>query len=158
MDPNPITRRDALAAAGAAGISALAADASAREARPAQPPPGGDSVAKTIFHVDPDKKMAEQAVVGHNRLHPDVPPVAEVAPGDSFLVECLDWTDNQIGDNDSADDVAHADLNAVHMLSGPFRVKGAEPGDPRSSTSLIRDRCGAGATPASSPRPMAAAS
>lgn len=73
--------------------------------------------------------MAEQAVPGHNRLHPDIPSVVEVLPGAAFRVECLDWTDNQIGNNDSAADIAKCELHAVHMLSGPFHVRGAEPGD-----------------------------
>lgn len=130
MDDRGVTRRDLLTAAGAAGVSALASGvetsaAEDRNNRAAQT----DSVIKTLFHVNPDKKMAEQAVPGHNRIHPDVPAVVEVRPGDAFRVECQEWTDNQVGNNDSAEDVAKYDLHAVHMLSGPFHVVGAEPGD-----------------------------
>jgi formamidase len=44
-------------------------------------------------------------------------------------VECKEWTDAQIGNNDSANDVRDVDLTACHMLSGPIAVEGAEPGD-----------------------------
>jgi formamidase len=55
--------------------------------------------------------------------------VATVRPGAEFRLECRDWTDCQIGNNDSADDVRDVDLTACHMLSGPIAVEGAEPGD-----------------------------
>ena len=57
---------------------------------------------ETLFKVDLDKKMDEQDLVGHNRWHPDIPPVVAVEPGTTFRIECLDWTDGQIGDNDTA--------------------------------------------------------
>lgn len=82
-----------------------------------------------IFHVDPTKSMREQDVPGHNRWHPDIPVVATVKPGDEFRIECCEWTDGQIGNNDSSDDVRDVDLSVAHMLSGPFGVEGAEPGD-----------------------------
>ena len=44
-------------------------------------------------------------------------------------VECREWTDDQIGNNDSANDVRDVDLTHAHMLSGPIAVEGAEPGD-----------------------------
>ncbi|MEV0973749.1 formamidase [Microtetraspora glauca] len=84
---------------------------------------------KVVFSIDQSKSMREQAVPGHNRWHPDIPAVATVRPGDEFRVECRDWTDCQVGNNDSANDVRDIDLTQVHMLSGPFAVEGAEPGD-----------------------------
>ncbi|MHB1536412.1 MAG: formamidase [Acidimicrobiales bacterium] len=84
---------------------------------------------EVIFSVDPNKSMRDQDVPGHNRWHPDIPVVATVKPGDEFRIECCEWTDNQIGDNDSSDDVRDVDLSVAHMLSGPFAVEGAEPGD-----------------------------
>lgn len=83
----------------------------------------------TVFHVDQRKSMREQDVPGHNRWHPEIPAVAEVRPGDEVRIECKDWTDGQIRDNDSADDVANVVLDHNHMLSGPIAVAGAEPGD-----------------------------
>ena len=84
---------------------------------------------KVIFSVDQSKSMRDQAVPGHNRWHPDIPTAAMVRPGDEFRLECRDWTDAQIGNNDSANDVRDVDLSQAHMLSGPIGVEGAEPGD-----------------------------
>ena len=82
-----------------------------------------------VFSVDQAKSMHDQAVPGHNRWHPDVPVAAMVRPGSTFRVECREWTDAQIGNNDSANDVRDVDLTRCHMLSGPIGVEGAEPGD-----------------------------
>lgn len=84
---------------------------------------------RVLFHVDISKKMDQQEVPGHNRWHPDIPAVVSVKPGEVFRIECLEWTDGQIGDNDSANDVRDVDLTRVHVLSGPIAVEGAEPGD-----------------------------
>ncbi|GDY61707.1 hypothetical protein SAV14893_011000 [Streptomyces avermitilis] len=82
-----------------------------------------------LFSVDHSKSMRDQAVPGHNRWHPDVPTVAMVKPGAEFRMECRDWTDCQVGNNDTANDVRDIDLTIPHMLSGPIGVEGAEPGD-----------------------------
>jgi len=82
-----------------------------------------------VFSVDQARSMRDQAVPGHNRWHPDIPPAVHVRPGQSIRVECRDWTDGQIGNNDSANDVRDVDLSPAHMLSGPIFVEGAEPGD-----------------------------
>lgn len=84
---------------------------------------------KVIISHDPAKKMADQEVPGHNRWHPDVPPVVTVQPGTEFRLECREWTDGQIGNNDSANDVRDVNLDKCHMLTGPVRIEGAEPGD-----------------------------
>jgi len=84
---------------------------------------------EVIFSVDQNRPMADQRVPGHNRWHPDIPAAASVKPGDDFRVECKEWTDGQIGNNDSANDVRNVNLDGCHMLSGPIRVEGAEPGD-----------------------------
>ena len=84
---------------------------------------------EVVFSVDQSKSMRDQSVPGHNRWHPDIPPAAMVRPGDTFRIECKEWTDGQIGNNDSANDVRDVDLTVAHMLSGPIGVEGAEPGD-----------------------------
>ena len=61
--------------------------------------------------------------------HPDIPPVAKVAEGDVFRVECIDWTGGQIKNNDCSDDVKNVDLSQVHYLSGPIAIENAEVGD-----------------------------
>jgi formamidase len=84
---------------------------------------------EVVFSVDQAKSMRDQAVPGHNRWHPDVPVAVMVRPGSNIRVECREWTDAQIGNNDSANDVRDVDLSGCHMLSGPIGVEGAEPGD-----------------------------
>lgn len=84
---------------------------------------------KKLFSVDLNKKMDQQAHPGHNRWHPDIPAVFSVDPGESFRMECLDWTDGQVGNNDDPSDIKYVNLNRVHVLSGPVHVNGVEPGD-----------------------------
>ena len=57
-----------------------------------------------VFSVDQSKSMRDQAVPGHNRWHPDNPSAAFVQPGSEFRVECREWTNAQLGNNDSAND------------------------------------------------------
>ncbi|ABW30926.1 formamidase [Acaryochloris marina] len=84
---------------------------------------------ETLFKIDLTKPMHEQDVPGHNRWHPDIPAVVSVNPGDIFRIECKDWTDGQIGNNDDPSDIRDVELQVVHVLSGPIHVNGAEPGD-----------------------------
>jgi formamidase len=86
-------------------------------------------VTKTVFTIDVNKAPEQQQIKTHNRWHPDIPIVAMFKPGDTFRVECYDWTGGQIGNNDSANDVRDVNLLRVHYLSGPFGIEGAEPGD-----------------------------
>ncbi len=84
---------------------------------------------ETLFKVDLARPWSQQQVLGHNRWHPDIPPAASVRPDTTFRMECKDWTDGQIKNNDSASDVRDVDLSIPHVLSGPIEVSGAEPGD-----------------------------
>ena len=84
---------------------------------------------EVVFSVDQSKSMSDQAVPGHNRWHPDIPPAASVTPGSDFRVECREWTDAQLVNSDSANDVRDVNLSVCHMLSGPIEIQGAEPGD-----------------------------
>lgn len=84
---------------------------------------------KTLFKVDLTKPMDQQELPGHNRWHPEIPAVVSVNPGDVFRIECKDWTDGQIKNNDSPEDIENVDLSVVHVLSGPIWVNGAQPGD-----------------------------
>ncbi|MBD2082169.1 formamidase [Leptolyngbya sp. FACHB-17] len=84
---------------------------------------------KTLFKVDLTKPMDQQELPGHNRWHPDIPAVVSVNPGEVFRIECKDWTDGQIKNNDDPKDIEEVDLTVVHVLSGPIWVNGAQPGD-----------------------------
>ncbi|PAT08300.1 formamidase [Corynebacterium gottingense] len=84
---------------------------------------------KNLFPLDSTKPFPDQETVGHNRWHPDIPAIQTVQPGDTFRVDCREWFDGDIHNDDSADDIRDAPLNKVHALSGPFRIEGAKPGD-----------------------------
>jgi len=51
---------------------------------------------RTVFHAEMDKLPEEQIVKTHNRWHPDLPFVETFKPGETFRVECYDWTGGQI--------------------------------------------------------------
>ena len=84
---------------------------------------------ETIYEVDVDAPVDEQPDPIVNRWHPDVPPAASIEPGEKVRIECLDWTGNQVVNDDSANDIRDMRLDPNHHLSGPFEVVGAEPGD-----------------------------
>src|SRR3984893_7120030 len=84
---------------------------------------------EVVFPLDSTKKFTDQKYLGHNRWHPDIPANVTVKPGDVFRVDCREWFDGAIHNDDSAEDILHAPLSTVHVLSGPIAVQGAEPGD-----------------------------
>lgn len=79
--------------------------------------------------VDRSRRLAQQPETGHNRWHPDIPPVVRADPGDLVVLETRDAFDGQITPATTAAEVARADLSVVHPLTGPVYVNGAEPGD-----------------------------
>jgi formamidase len=81
------------------------------------------------IRVDPTKPLRDQPGAGHNRWHPDIPPVVRCEPGDEVVLETLDALDGQCTPDTTADQVAGMDLTVVHPLTGPVYVAGAEPGD-----------------------------
>ncbi|MGB3829127.1 MAG: formamidase [Ornithinimicrobium sp.] len=82
-----------------------------------------------LFPLDSTKKFTDQEKVGHNRWHPDIPAQVTVKPGESLRIDCREWFDGAIVNDNSADDIRDAPLDTVHVLSGPFAVEGAQPGD-----------------------------
>jgi len=84
---------------------------------------------KNLFPLDNTKKFTDQKIVGHNRWHPDIPAAVNIKPGEVFRADIREWFDGAIHNDDSADDVRNAPLPGVHVLSGPFYVEGAQPGD-----------------------------
>ncbi|WP_135549790.1 formamidase [Paenibacillus cymbidii] len=84
---------------------------------------------EVLFHVDLNKPLWDQPIPGHNRWHPDIPAAVSVNPGAVFRIECKDWTDGQIHNNDDPSDVRDINLDVVHAMSGPIWVHSAEPGD-----------------------------
>jgi formamidase len=65
----------------------------------------------------------------HNRWHPDLEPIAEVAPGKEIRLEAADGLDGQLTRASSHADAGALDLGLGHPLTGPVYVQGARPGD-----------------------------
>ncbi len=85
---------------------------------------------KTAISIDRTKPATAQPdPVIVNRWHCDIPMTTYVNPGESFRIECFDYTGGQIKNNDSANDIRDVDLSPCHFLSGPVGIRGAEPGD-----------------------------
>ena len=81
------------------------------------------------IRIDRRKPLAEEPGSGHNRYHPDIEPVLEVGEGEEVVLETRDALDGQITPATTAADLANINRGAVHPLTGPVFVKGAEPGD-----------------------------
>ncbi|WP_291314173.1 formamidase [Corynebacterium sp. UBA2622] len=86
-------------------------------------------MADHIFTLDSSKPFDEQDVVGHNRWHAEIPPVATIKPGQTVRADCREWFDGFVKNDDSAEDILHVPFEKPHQLSGPFRIEGAKPGD-----------------------------
>src|SRR5919197_840939 len=81
------------------------------------------------IHIDREKRLAEEPGCGHNRFHPDIPPIIEIGEGEEVALETRDALDGQIKPSTTVADFSSLDPGAVHPLTGPVFVKGAEPGD-----------------------------
>ncbi len=79
--------------------------------------------------IDRLKRLKEEPQKGHNRWHPDIPPILEAAPGEEVLLETRDASDNQMRPEVTMADLDRFDAKVAHPLTGPVYVAGAEPGD-----------------------------
>jgi formamidase len=79
--------------------------------------------------IDRSKRLKEEPHTGHNRWHPDIEPLLEVAPGEDVVLETRDASDGQIKPGMTVADLEHLDTKVAHPLTGPVYVKGARPGD-----------------------------
>jgi formamidase len=86
-------------------------------------------VATHEIRIDRSKTLLEEPNTGHNRWHPDIPPVLRCEPGDEVVLETRDAFDSQMGPDATLETVAAPNLDVVHPLTGPVFVNGAEPGD-----------------------------
>ena len=79
--------------------------------------------------IDRTKRLKEEPHTGHNRWHPDIPPLIEVEPGEEVVLETRDASDCQIKPGMTVADLANLDAKVAHPLTGPVYIKGARPGD-----------------------------
>lgn len=80
-------------------------------------------------HIDRARRLCEEPHTGHNRWHPDIPPILEAAPGEEVVLETRDAADGQIRPGATAADLAGMATKVAHPLTGPVYVEGARPGD-----------------------------
>ena len=64
--------------------------------------------------IDRSVPLAQEPEVGHNRWHPDLSPVLEVAPGEVVAVETRDAFDGQFTEA--------SDTAAVSITNGAFAI------------------------------------
>lgn len=79
--------------------------------------------------IDRSKRLHQEPHTGHNRWHPDIEPVLEVAPGEEVMLETRDAADGQIKPGMTVADLVGMDTKVAHPLTGPVYVSGAKPGD-----------------------------
>lgn len=79
--------------------------------------------------IDRSQPLAAEPATGHNRWHPDIPPILTVDPGEIVEIETRDAYDGQIAPGMFSLDLARLDGARVHPLTGPVAIRGAEPGD-----------------------------
>jgi len=79
--------------------------------------------------IDRNKRLKDQPNTGHNRFHPSIPPIVSVEEGEEVVLPTRDALDGQFGRSATEADMATMDPGAIHPLTGPVFVKGAQPGD-----------------------------
>ena len=86
-------------------------------------------VAKTGKHCADDRNC-------FNRLHAAIAPVLRAQPGQHLVFETRDALDSEFDLTSQPADLAAADLNLVHPLTGPVHIEGAARGDVLAVTLL----------------------
>jgi formamidase len=81
------------------------------------------------IEIDRGKRLADEPATGHNRFHPDIPPLLEAEEGEEVVLETRDGVDGQLGPTTTEANFAAMEAGAVHPLTGPIAVRGAQPGD-----------------------------
>ena len=79
----------------------------------------------TEIHLDRSKSLEAQPDKGHNRWHPDIPPVVSVPSGEQVILDTLDSRDGMITMESTDADVAAHNRNIGHPLTGPIQVEAA---------------------------------
>ena len=69
--------------------------------------------------IDRSKPLSAEPRTGHNRYHPDIEPVLEVAEGEEVVLETRDAIDGQLKPTSTVADFANLNPGAIHPLTGP---------------------------------------
>ena len=68
--------------------------------------------------IDRSKPLREESNTGHNRWHPDIPPVIEVDEGEEVTLETRDAFDGQMRPGVTEVDFPAMDAGVIHPLTG----------------------------------------
>ncbi|MBV9578524.1 MAG: acetamidase/formamidase family protein [Chloroflexi bacterium] len=79
--------------------------------------------------IDRTRTLGQQPSTGHNRWHPDIPPLISCDAGEEVILETRDAFDGQFPRRVSLEVVRDANLDVLHPITGPVYINGAEPGD-----------------------------
>ena len=79
--------------------------------------------------IDRNKHFSDEPRMGHNRWHPDLPPIVEVDEGEEVSLPTRDAVDGYLHPGTTVADLAKLPAGAIHPLTGPVLIKGARPGD-----------------------------
>ena len=82
-----------------------------------------------FIRIDRSKRLRDDHGTGHNRWHPDVPPILEVGENENIVIETRCASDGQMTPEVGPEDLEAMDQKVSHPLTGPIYVEGAEPGD-----------------------------
>jgi formamidase len=96
--------------------------------------------------VDLGRSVLEDGANSHNRLWPDLAPVAVVDPGDELTLDIRDGMDGALAALEDAGGLLTVNLDSNHPLTGPVEVRGAMPGDLLVVEPLAIEPRGGGAT------------
>lgn len=81
------------------------------------------------IRVDRGHSIRERPRNSHNRIWPQLEPVAVVEPHTELQLELRDGMDGQLTPASDARSLGEIDLDANHPLTGPIGIRGARPGD-----------------------------
>jgi formamidase len=79
--------------------------------------------------VQRDRSIVDSPQNSHNRIWPDLAPIAAIEPGEVIELELRDGMDGQLTPSSGKGTLQTIDLDANHPLTGPIEVHGARPGD-----------------------------
>ncbi len=82
-----------------------------------------------VIELDLDRSLTQDPRWGHNRWHPDIPPIITVVSGEVVRADLRDGLDHQITSGSTDRDILDMDMSRGHPLTGPFMVEGARAGD-----------------------------
>src|SRR5437773_1981258 len=78
----------------------------------------GVDMAVHEIRVDRSKTLGEEPATGHNRWHPDIPPIVRCEPGDEVVLETRDAFDGQMGPQATLETVAAPFMGTIGLSPG----------------------------------------